>query len=288
MESLLSEQDLLGISPTWLPFAGFWLLLILFAAAELAWPLYRKPKETPGRLVANFGLGIVNALLLAALPVSAVLAAEWARQRQFGLSYWLDLPLWAEVTSTLVAWSFASYWLHRAEHRIPLLWRMHQVHHADTAVDLSTGVRHHPGEALVVAVLMSGLAALLGLSAVAIAAYALVAGGFALWTHLNLSLPEPADRLVRLLFTTPAAHHVHHSSERDETDSNYADVLILWDRLCGTYCAPSHERLLATRFGLGDAHDPGAGSLLAQLRAPVDPALRPRPARSSTRLLADR
>ena len=265
----IGTEGLLGIPPAWLPAAGFLALMILLALAELARPLHLAPVEGKGRLTANFGLGILNALLFAALPLSTLLAAEWARLHQTGLTHWLAFPAWAPIALTLLLRSLANYGLHRAAHAVPLLWRLHRVHHCDTAVDLSTGLRHHPGEVLYVAVVLAALAILCGFSVPALAGYELAAAIFALLTHANLRLPGWLDTSLGWLFATPALHHVHHSSSRAETDSNYGECLILWDRLFGSYRRLGPDALRATRFGLGDAHDGDAPRLLAQLAAPL-------------------
>lgn len=265
----IGEEGLLGIPAAWLPAAGILLLMILLALAELARPLHAAPREGKGRLTANFGLGIMNALIFAALPLSTLLAAEWARLHQAGLFHWLAIPVWAAIALTLVLRSLANYGLHRAAHALPLLWRLHRVHHCDTAVDLSTGFRHHPGETLYVALVLAALAVLFGLSVPALAGYELAAAAFALWTHANLRLPLWLERGLGGLLATPALHHVHHSAARAETDSNYGELLILWDRLFGTYRRLTPDALRATRFGLGDAHDADAPRLLAQLAAPL-------------------
>lgn len=265
----IGTEGLFGIPPGWLPAAGFLLLLTLLAMAELFSPLHRTTREGKGRLTTNFGLGILNALIFAALPLSTLLAAETARLHQLGLTHWLALPVWAAVALTLLIRSLANYGLHRAAHAVPLLWRMHRVHHCDTAVDLSTGLRHHPGEVLYVAILLAAIAILFGFSVPALAAYELAAAGFALWTHANLRLPYWAERGLGILFVTPALHHVHHSAAQAETDSNYGELLILWDRLFGTCRRLDPGELRTVRFGLGDGHDEAAPRLLAQLAAPL-------------------
>lgn len=265
----IGEQGPFGIPAAWLPFAGFWLLLFVLVAAELASPLHSAPRETPGRLAANFGLGIINALILSAVPFSTVLAAEWARHEEIGLLHLVSLSPAVGVAATLIGWSLAVYVLHVLGHKLPLLWRVHRVHHGDTAMDLSTGVRHHPFEPLYNMALLCAFAVLLGANTVAIAGYTIVAAAFALWTHTNVRLPDRVDRLLRLGLVTPAAHNVHHSAIRAETDSNYGDVLIIWDRLFGTYRDVPQDGLPAKRLGLGDGYDDDSGRLIGQLRLPL-------------------
>lgn len=267
----IGDQGLLGVPAAWLPFVGFFLLLFVLAAAELAWPLHHHHRETRGRLAANFGLGLINALIVSVLPLSALLAADWARRQDIGLLHALDVAPVPAFAVTLLVWSLAVYTLHVLAHRVPLLWRVHRVHHADTAFDLSTGVRHHPIEPVYTGALLCGVAIAFGLDAAAIGAYVLVAAVFALWTHTNMRLPDRLDNGIRWLLLTPAAHHVHHSAARRETDSNYGDVLILWDRLFGTYRKMPQDELLRMRLGLGDAYDGDAGSLVRQLMLPLRP-----------------
>jgi sterol desaturase/sphingolipid hydroxylase (fatty acid hydroxylase superfamily) len=252
----------------WPIYLGFGVLLLLLFAAELAWPLHRAPKGGSVRVLANFGLGLIDALILAALPVSTLLVAGWARDRGFGALNLVAWPRPLEAAITFAVWSLAIYLIHVAAHRLAWLWRLHRIHHADTAVDLSTGLRHHPLEVIVNALLLAGLAALLGLDPAAIAAYAIIAAGFALWTHANLRLPGRLERGLRLVFVTPAMHHVHHSARQEETDSNYGDVILVWDRLFGTCRALPLAEVRQARIGLGDADDDGAGRLLVQLAAP--------------------
>ena len=249
----------------WLPVAGFWLLLFVVAAAESLWPFHREQRDHASRFPTNFGLGILSAALLSFLPVTGVVAAQWSQAQSFGfLHKWAAPPALAVVT-TIIVRSLLAYGLHRLAHVSPALWRIHSVHHCDTAVDLSSGLRHHPLELLYVALASASVAALLGLSAAALAAYELAAVAFALWTHANLRLPERLDRGIGSVVVTPAVHHVHHSARQVETDSNYGEVFTLWDRLFGTYRAPSHQEVLAFRFGLGDEHEQGAANMIVQI-----------------------
>ena len=258
-----------GDGAAWLLFGCFWLLLFGLAAAETLRPLHSAPVEGRGRLVTNFGMGLVAALLYTALPLTAVAAAEWARREEVGLLNAAPLPALAGAALTVLAWSLVNYWLHRAFHRWPWLWRFHRVHHSDTAVDLSTGFRNHPGEVVAVAALRAALAIALGLSVPGLIAYEAAAFAAVMWSHANLSLPRPVDRALRALLVTPAMHHVHHSAERHETDSNYGELFSVWDRLFGTYRTSDSDSLAATRLGLGDSEDEGASSLRRQLMAPL-------------------
>jgi sterol desaturase/sphingolipid hydroxylase (fatty acid hydroxylase superfamily) len=150
---------------------------------------------------------------------------------------------------------------------------VHRVHHADTAVDLSTGFRHHPLELLYVAVCYLAMAVVLGLSPIALIAYEGAAVLLSLWSHANLRLPQAADRLLAAVLVTPALHHVHHSAHQTETDSNYGELFSLWDRLFGTLTRLDEDQLRAMRAGLGAEHDAAAAHLGRQLLLPLrDPS----------------
>jgi sterol desaturase/sphingolipid hydroxylase (fatty acid hydroxylase superfamily) len=264
----LDATGWIGEVRAWLPLAAFWLLLLGLVALELLAPIHRAPREGKGRLVANFGLGAVNFSLFALLPLSSVLPAEYARQEGIGLLNALAVPAAAAFVLTILARSLTSYGLHVLAHRVPLLWRMHRVHHSDTAVDLSTGVRHHPLELLFAAACHAAAAVLLGLSVPALVAYEATAVALTLWSHANLRLPARVERLAASILVTPAAHHVHHSARRAETDSNYGEVLMLWDWLFGTLQRRGHREVAAMSIGLGPDHDADAPSLVRQLALP--------------------
>jgi sterol desaturase/sphingolipid hydroxylase (fatty acid hydroxylase superfamily) len=272
-------------APSWLPLAAFALLFSILLIAELVRPLHREPIEGKGRLATNFGLGIIGFLLAAVLPVTSVAAAEWARVRGFGLLHAFDAPLHVAIAATIALRSLAQYGIHRLSHAWPFLWRVHRIHHCDTAVDLSTGFRNHPLELLVILIPVCGLALLAGFHVPTLAAYETVAFAFALWTHANLHLPRPVDRVARQLIVTPQMHHVHHSSRVKETDSNFGDVLSLWDRLFGTYAAVDDNELRALRFGLGQAYDVRAARFGEQLLLPLrpEPDARAQPSRARSR-----
>jgi sterol desaturase/sphingolipid hydroxylase (fatty acid hydroxylase superfamily) len=253
----------------WLPILFFWPVLIAVAAAEMWRPLYVGRSEPKSRIPVNVGFGLINAGIAAVLPLSTVLPAAWAADRGLGLLHLVGAPFFAAAAATVVIRSLATYAVHRASHAVPLFWRIHRVHHVDTALDLSTGLRNHPLELAIVAPWLAAVTIACGLDPLTLMVYETIALPFALWSHANVRVRPGADRKLRLLFVTPAMHHVHHSARRIETDSNYGDVLSLWDRLFGTYSALDEPALKEVRFGLGEEHDRHAASLPAQMLAPL-------------------
>jgi sterol desaturase/sphingolipid hydroxylase (fatty acid hydroxylase superfamily) len=255
-----------GGNAPWLLFAGFWAILCLFALAELWRPLHRGAEEPDGRIAGNVGFGVINAAIGAAVPVSTVVPAQWAAAHGVGIMNRFALPFAVAAAATILARSLATYVMHRLSHAVPLLWRVHRVHHSDSSIDLSTGFRNHPLELAIVAPFYAAVTVACGLDPRVLAVYEAVGIVFTMWDHANLEVPERFDRLLRRLFVTPAVHHIHHSSRRAETDSNYGEVLTLWDRLFGTYRELPVAALRETRFGLGDGAD--EAGFVGQLRAP--------------------
>lgn len=252
----------------WLPFAAFWLLFLTIALVELLLPIHHKTIEAKGRIFTNFSLGVATFAIAAILPLSTILAAQWAAAESIGLLNLVAMPAALAFALTLILRSLAAYALHRLEHKVPLLWRIHQIHHCDTAIDLSTSFRNHPVTPLVQAAILASVAVLLGLWVPALILYEIISVGLVLLTHANLHLGR-AEPYLRWLIVTPQMHHVHHSAVQRETDSNFGDVFSVWDRLLGTYCARNVEEVRAMRIGLGDSHDPRAGNLVHQLKLPL-------------------
>jgi sterol desaturase/sphingolipid hydroxylase (fatty acid hydroxylase superfamily) len=137
----------------------------------------------------------------------------------------------------VVLLDFAVYVQHVISHKVPILWRLHKVHHADRDVDATTGVRFHPVEALLSMIYKSAIVLLLGPAAMAVVVFEIILNASAMFNHANLRLPSSLDKVLRSLFVTPDMHSVHHSVIVHETDSNYGFFLSIWDKLFKTYTA---------------------------------------------------
>lgn len=267
-------------------------LVIAFALLELALPRQGAAAPLAGRrYLTNFGLALSGGLVRFLVPLGSVAGATLAHSRGWGLFPWLAAqgaePLasgWVMLASGIVAQSLLLYWMHRAMHGVPLLWRVHRVHHSDHALDLSTSFRHHPLETLLVLPGHFAVVVLLGLPVwVALLTDAVLLAG-SLFKHLDGRLPHRAERFLSPVIATPTLHRVHHSTIPADTDSNFGNTLIIWDRLFGTFRPPVTAEGLALplRIGLGDTHDGVADDLLGQLALPLrDPATRPKENRAA-------
>ncbi len=237
------------------------LRFLLFVAAfalgftlERLVPARRNRRRTSGANVVLAVLATVSTRLL--VPLSLVFWAEgWHR----GLFPWLGIGGTGAVVLGVAGLDLAIYLQHRLFHRWAWLWRFHRVHHTDLELDVSSGVRFHPGEFVLSTLVKLGTIALLGVPALGVLAFEILLNTCSLLTHANWRLPARADRLLRGLFVTPAMHLVHHSRAGDDLEHNFGFCLSLWDRLFGTY---------RRRAGSDDPEVPELG-IVGQREAPT-------------------
>lgn len=215
-------------------------IFALVFVSMLAWELLapRRDLTVPRKLrwVNNLGLFVLNSMVLRLLfPAAAVGLALSVADIGWGLFNLLDLPFWFEAAAAVLLLDLAIYLQHILMHRVPLLWRLHRVHHADLDIDLTTGSRFHTIEIIVSMLIKWGVILLLGPALVAVLIFELLLNGMAIFNHANVSLPPAVEKVVRYLLVTPDMHRVHHSTVKRETDSNYGFNLSIWDRVFGTY-----------------------------------------------------
>lgn len=226
--------------------------------------LQLQPVRIARRWTSNIGLFLIGSVVSAALLPVGMYA--FAQHQPPGLLSRMGLPFAAQLVLTFVVLDLWRYWEHRLYHRIPLLWRLHLVHHSDTQVDVTTSERHHPLDILLGTAVMMALIGALGLPAPALGLYLLTATAIALYSHANLRLPASLDRQLRWIIVTSSVHGVHHSALQAQADSNYGSVLTIWDRLFGTYVNPENVRI--AHFGLGYFHQPKDAGLVRVLQQP--------------------
>ncbi len=178
-----------------------------------------------------------------------------------------SLPLWLDLPLAFLAIELLRYALHVAMHKVPILWRLHAVHHADDAVDVSTAFRHHPLEGLVMTVPMTVLFLLLASAPVVFLIYRTWDLVTTVFTHTNVALPAPLERCLRVLVVTPAFHRTHHFAERQYTDSNYSSSLPWFDYLFRTYRPTTDAQQRDAALGL-DTHTRNEQRLDGMLLAP--------------------
>lgn len=184
----------------------------------------------------NFSFTLVHLVFHALLAVFIVLASEWCRINDFGVVNWLNLPTGLVLVAGILSMDFFGGWLvHIVQHKVPLFWRMHVVHHADNNVDVSSGLRHHPFEALFRWVFFLLGIMIMGLPIWAVMIAQTFMSIFTMFTHANIRLPSKLDHVLTYIFISPNMHKVHHHWKQPFTDSNYGAVFSIWDRLLGTF-----------------------------------------------------
>jgi len=184
----------------------------------------------------NLGLAFLNTLILRLLfPAAATGVAVLAQQRGWGLFNSFAAPLPLATLISIVMLDGIIYLQHVMLHAVPVLWRLHRVHHADPEYDVTTGTRFHPLEIVLSMLIKFAAIILLGAPVVSVVVFEVILNATAMFNHGNIKLPGNIDRALRLLVVTPDMHRVHHSVENDETNSNFGFSLSWWDRLFGTY-----------------------------------------------------
>ena len=229
-------------------------LFALLATAESRFP--RRPRAQPRsrRWVTNWAIVVIDSLTLRivalAVPLLAVGAALDAEAQGWGLLNSVEAPVWLAWIVSILVLDLAIWAQHLVTHKVPLLWRIHRVHHADIDMDVSTAIRFHPIEIALSMFLKVGLVYALGAPPGAVIAFEILLNGMALFNHANLALPPRLDSILRLFVVTPDMHRVHHSVHREEHDRNYGFSLSIWDRLFGTYLAQPTGGHLEMKTGL--------------------------------------
>jgi sterol desaturase/sphingolipid hydroxylase (fatty acid hydroxylase superfamily) len=158
-------------------------------------------------------------------------ALRWSAEKPFGLVHVAALPVWADFTLSFLLMDLAFYYWHLANHRVPFLWRFHNVHHIDPDLDVSTAFRFHFGEITLSSFFTVVQVSLIGISPWTFAIYQLAFQAEVLFHHSNLRLPIGFERLLSKIIVTPRMHGIHHSQVRRENNSNFGTVFTWWDRL---------------------------------------------------------
>jgi sterol desaturase/sphingolipid hydroxylase (fatty acid hydroxylase superfamily) len=228
-------------------------LTIFGAVAYWEHRLPRRPLTTSKKVrwISNLSFMIGNPVLVRLIfPIVAVNTALIAQQRTWGLLNIFDWPLWLEFVVGVTILDIVIYLQHVMFHAVPLLWRLHMMHHADLDFDLTTGLRFHPIEIILSMILKMMVIVALGPPVTAVLAFEALLNGMAMFNHGNITIPISMDKWLRRLVVTPDMHRVHHSVIIRETNSNFGFNLSVWDRLFGTYCDQPQKGHTGMTIGL--------------------------------------
>jgi sterol desaturase/sphingolipid hydroxylase (fatty acid hydroxylase superfamily) len=214
-------------------------------------PMFEGRRQRLRHDVSNIALGVGNAVVASVLFAAATLwVTQWVGMRGFGLLNLFDLPPALRLPLAVVVFDMWQYVWHRLNHRVPILWRFHAVHHADRELDATTALRFHTGEIILSSMARLAILPILGLTIGEVLVYETILLPIILFHHSNVRVPQPLDRCLRWLIVTPWMHWVHHSDYRPETDSNYASIFSIWDRVFGSFRLRADPREIS--LGLQD------------------------------------
>ena len=253
----MSFEELLLANEKIIRMSFFFGMLVLIGLWELAAPKRALTISKSVRWINNLGLVFFNSFLLRVLfPASAVGVVVFADEQGWGLFNYIEVPFWFEVVAAVIIMDFVIYIQHVMVHAIPVLWRLHRLHHADLDYDVTTGSRFHPIEIILSMLIKFATILLLGPAVIAVIIFEVMLNTTAMFNHGNISLPKTLDKYLRLILVTPDMHRVHHSIEDDEANSNFGFSLPWWDRLFGTYRDQPRAGHQAMTIGITKYRDP--------------------------------
>lgn len=267
------ETDLRSYGDTIL-FSAFFASLAILAFLETRAAMRTSGAARLRRWPANFALTAINIIVLGVLPLSQLAVADYVRDIGWGIMNQRPSGAFVGFVVTFLAFSLQSWAVHLAMHKVPLLWKVHRVHHSDTHLDISTTVRFHPIEFVIQLPVSAVVVVAIGTPPEAVILYGIFDALVNAFSHANLRLPVWLDRTLGLFIVTPHLHRIHHSPVWPETDSNFGATLPLWDRLFGTYREKGPEALAAQGIGLKEMQDARAWSLWWMLTLPFRSILR--------------
>ena len=235
-------------------FIGVLLVLLLW---ETVYQRKERVDSRAVRSVKNLGLVAVNNLILRiAIPVVPASFALFAGSRGWGLFNYFETPTAVQWLATILILDFIIYIQHVLFHALPVLWRLHMIHHADLDIDATTGLRFHPLEIIISLFIKLAAVAVFGFPAGAVILFEIILNATSMFNHSNIYIPLPADQWIRRIIVTPDMHRVHHSVIVTESNSNFGFNLSWWDRLCGTYQAQPAAGHKNMTIGLSQYREP--------------------------------
>jgi sterol desaturase/sphingolipid hydroxylase (fatty acid hydroxylase superfamily) len=175
-----------------------------------------------------FALGFVEK------PVAETLS-QLVTKKRLGLMGLVRMPLVIETALAIALLDYTLYVWHILTHKVPLLWRFHLVHHVDLDMDVTTALRFHFGELALSVPWRAAQVAVIGVSPLALSVWQTLLLVSIMFHHSNVRLQFGIERILCRLIVTPRLHGIHHSINKEETDSNWSSGLTLWDRLHGTF-----------------------------------------------------
>ncbi len=217
-------------------------LFILLLVLQYKRPLRRWVQKLRRRYLTNFGVAVPTFAVLRFILIPAEVAvAFWASQHEFGLLNLFSLSPWLQGVLAFLLLDYLLYVWHWLNHKIPFLWRFHNVHHIDMDLGVTTAFRFHFGEMLLSAFFRVAGVLLIGAGPVAVLVYEVAFEASVAFHHSNWRLPIRLERVLSWFIVTPRMHGIHHSVVQREANSNYSNFLTIWDRFHRTIRLNIHQ-----------------------------------------------
>ncbi|MEM6771269.1 MAG: sterol desaturase family protein [Bacteroidota bacterium] len=219
--------------------------ITIFWLIESAVPLFSKRYGKWKHAGINFFFTLTTIIVNFALAFILVKSSEWVDAANFGLLQWANVPTWAMLVLGLPLLDLiGAYLAHWTEHRVPVLWRFHLVHHTDQNVDTTTANRHHPGESVIRFVFTTLAVLIVGAPIWLVFLYQSMSVVLSQFNHANIVIPGWLNQALGVVFVTPDMHRVHHHYRMPYTDTNFGNIFSFWDKLFGTYSAVDNRKLV--------------------------------------------
>ena len=229
----------------------FVLFFSIFSIWEMTKPKKKLTTSKSRRWFSNLSLIFIGNIAIKTLtPWTALEAAEVFEKLNLGLFNNIKIPWGAKFFLSIILLDLAIYAQHVVFHKVPTLWKIHKVHHADTDIDLSTSLRFHPFEIFLSLLIKISIILTLGISPFSVFIFEIILNSSAMFNHSNITLSKKIDKFLRKFLVTPDMHKVHHSIYLQETNSNYGFNIAFWDRIFGTYCEKPKDGYLKMTIGL--------------------------------------
>jgi sterol desaturase/sphingolipid hydroxylase (fatty acid hydroxylase superfamily) len=229
--SSLEKQPLLRLS---FLIGGMLIFWIMEGAIPFLSMQYKKNRLR--HAAVNMGFTIIHLVIHTFLALIIIMLSDWCAANNFGLVHWLNMGTIATIVVSILVLDFFGGWLvHITEHKISFLWRFHVIHHADNNVDVTSGLRHHPGESILRGLFFFAAIMVSGAPMYAVMMFQTLIILATAFTHANINLPKRVDSFLSYILVSPAMHKVHHHYKQPYTDSNYGAIFSIWDRVLGTF-----------------------------------------------------
>jgi sterol desaturase/sphingolipid hydroxylase (fatty acid hydroxylase superfamily) len=242
----------------------FWILEGYYSFIKLKYAKWRHAKTN---LILLLFVMIINA----AFGLITIAVFNALESTSFGILHLFQAPIWLELLLSIAVLDLvAQYGVHYLLHQVKWMWRLHIVHHSDKHVDASTGTRHHPFDFILRETFALFAVIVMGMPVAFYFFYRILSVLFTYFTHANIALPLWLDKALSLLIVTPNMHKFHHHFELPWTDTNYGNMLSIWDRLFGTFVYGDPKLI---KYGLNISDHTNDESIAVQLGIPFNKAV---------------